>query len=243
MPPTPTAPIEILETVDSTNLEAKRRIETGAVQRGWLLAREQTAGYGRRGRAWFQDPGDLAATLMFQPDGPVDRYGQLSFIIALAVASVLDDLGLSDRTTLKWPNDVLLDDGKLAGILLEHLMGPDGPWLLIGVGFNILGEPEGTAMRPARLADYCKPPPSSEELLASLDGAFWTLHAQWRRSGFAPIRREWLARATRLGETITARLPNEEITGIFEDVDENGALILRIGAQKRIISAGDVFFH
>ncbi|PQA89461.1 biotin--[acetyl-CoA-carboxylase] ligase [Hyphococcus luteus] len=230
--------IEIFDTLDSTSAEARRRAEAGEAGPLWVLALAQTAGYGRRGRGWEQQTGDFACTLLFKPDALPASWGQISFIVALALASVLDELMPEEKIALKWPNDVLLDGAKCAGILLESL----GAALSIGVGVNIVTAPEGLPYPVARLMDHAAQPPAPQKLAERLDHHFWTFYRLWRAQGFAPIRDAWLARAVGLGVDITVRLPNEELSGVFEGLDETGALVLRSPAGRRTIAAGDVFF-
>lgn len=230
--------LEIFDTLDSTSLEAKRWASDGEAGPRWFLALTQTAGYGRRSREWEQRAGDFAGTLLFKPEGPVERLGQISFVVALALAAALDEIIPEEKLTLKWPNDVLIDGGKCAGILLENL----GPAMSVGVGVNILTNPQGLAYPTARLIDYVKSPPAPQALLERLDSHFWRVYRQWRDEGFAPVRAQWLARAAGLGKDIVVRLPNETIEGAFGGIDETGALILRLGAGTRTIAAGEVFF-
>ena len=230
--------IEIFDTLDSTSAEAKRRAEAGESGPLWFLALTQTAGYGRRGRNWEQRTGDFAGTLLFKPGAPPERWGQISFIVALALAAAFDEVMPEAKTALKWPNDVLVDGGKCAGVLLENL----GAHLSIGVGVNIVTAPEGLPYKVARLVDHVPAPPAPQALAERIDHHFWTFYRLWRAEGFAPIRARWLARAAGLGGEITVRLPNEEFPGVFEGMDDSGALILRSPAGKRTIAAGDVFF-
>lgn len=230
--------IEIFDTLDSTSAEARRRAEAGSGGPVWILALTQTAGYGRRGRSWEQATGDFAGTLLLTPEAPPERWGQLSFIVSLALAGAFDELIGEERVMLKWPNDVLIEGAKGAGILLESL----GAQLSIGVGVNMVTAPERLPYKPARLVDYVSPPPGPGAFAALLDAHFWTHYKQWVREGFAPARAAWLARATGVGSEITVRLPAEEAKGVFDGVDETGALILRSGAGTRTIAAGEVFF-
>ncbi|WP_428408540.1 biotin--[acetyl-CoA-carboxylase] ligase [Hyphococcus sp.] len=230
--------IETFDTLDSTSAEARRRSEAGATEPVWIVALRQTDGYGRRGRRWEQDAGDFAGTLLFKPEAPPEHWGQLSFVIALGLASAFDGLVGEDKIDLKWPNDVLLDGGKCAGILLENL----GRHLSIGVGVNMVTAPEGMPYKVTRLVDYVLPPPGPGAFAASLDGHFQDYYGTWVREGFAPIRDIWLKRARGVAAKITVRLPNAEFSGVFEGIDETGALILRTGEGTRTIAAGDVFF-
>lgn len=232
------AALKIFDTLDSTSAEAKRRAGAGEAGPVWFLALTQTAGYGRRGRNWEQRAGDFAGTLLFKPDAPPERWGQISFIVALALAGVFDEVMPEEKIALKWPNDVLVDGGKCAGVLLENL----GAHLSIGAGVNIVTAPEGLPYKAARLIDHAAAPPAPQKLAERLDHHFWTFYRRWRTEGFSPIRALWLARAAGLGGEIVVRLPHEEFSGVFEGMDDSGALILRSPAGKRTIAAGDVFF-
>lgn len=234
--------LDIFETLDSTSLEARRRAPLGEPGPRWFIALRQTAGYGRQGRAWRQATGDFAGTLAFKPQAAVSELGQISFIAALAVASALDEYVEPHKLALKWPNDILIDGAKAAGILLEHIDGDGDALLAVGIGVNIVSAPSDVAYPTARLVDHADQPPSPADLAARIDHHFWAYMKDWRANGFANIRQLWLTRAKGIGEAITVRLPNEELSGVFEGINESGALILQSGAEKRIISAGDVFF-
>lgn len=235
--PTGTA-IELFDTLDSTSLEAKRWAGDGEAGPRWFVALTQTAGYGRRERGWEQQTGDFAGTLLMRPEGAPADLGQLSFVVALAVAATLDESIGEVLIALKWPNDVLVNGGKCAGILLEM----SGPNLFIGVGVNIVSRPVGLAYKTARLIDHGDTTPPPQAVAGRLDEHFWRYYRQWRREGFAPIRDAWTARAVGLGEAVTVRLPNDELVGVFDGIDETGALILRSAAGTRTIAAGEVFF-
>jgi len=209
----------------------------------WIVARRQSAGYGRRAREWRHDVGDFAGTLLFRPAAQPALFGQISFITALAVAETIAALVRDDSVTVKWPNDVLIHGGKAAGVLLEHIGPKDKPLLAVGIGINVISKPGNLDYPAARLMDHMgTPAPLAAALAASIDARFWTLIDLWMRDGFAPIRTAWLAKAAGLGKAITVRMPNEEISGIFDDIDETGGLVLRFNGATRIISAGEIFF-
>ena len=167
-----------------------------------------------------------------------------SFTISLALSDALIALGVDAHDiALKWPNDVLYKSGKLAGILLESTNVEGELLLCIGIGVNLVGLPDtatldATAMRPASLDGMIKP----DELLSALAASF----AKWEQvllsEGFAPIRTAWLSRAAKIGEIITARLPNAEYRGMFETVDDSGALVLKTLQETLHLPAADVFF-
>ena len=229
-----------LAEVDSTLDEARRRLEqiSGPT---WIMADRQTRARGRRGRAWLQPAGNLAATLVLPKPGAPEQAALRSFVCALALSDALAGLGV--QTRLKWPNDVLLRGGKLAGILLEGL--PGGA-LSIGIGVNLAGAPgadavEADAVAPVDLASH-GPLVAPEDFLALLAEAFAAREASFATYGFAPVREAWLARAARLGEVIRVRLPQETFGGIFKDVDGQGQLVLSTPQGERRVAAGEVFF-
>ncbi|WP_343069746.1 biotin--[acetyl-CoA-carboxylase] ligase [Paracoccus amoyensis] len=238
----------ILERVDSTNAEAMR-LAPHLSGPAWVLAHRQEAGRGRRGRAWTDPPGNFAASLVMRPEGGAGDAARLSFVAALALHQALIRLcGPHLNIALKWPNDVLLNGGKLSGILLESAgAGGQVATLVIGIGVNLsqapdVGQVEAGATRPVSLKGETGLTITPEEFLDALAIAFDDWHRQMRTYGFAPIRQAWLARAAKLGETITARTGTVETTGVFEGIDETGALILMTPRGKQAIPAADIYF-
>lgn len=235
------AGIEIFEELDSTSLEAKRRAERGAVQPLWILALRQRAGYGRRGAAWTQNEGDVAATLLFPPEASGEKLPQLSFVAALAVFDSIRRYSPKAKVSVKWPNDILVDGKKIAGLLLELVSPPTSPLIVaLGVGVNIVTAPEIADYPTAKLIDYCVPPPSPCEFVKTLDEAFAAWRDCWQTCGFSEIRSEWLSRAARLGERISVNLPGGTMEGVFEDLDLEGNLILSSAEGRRSIAAGAI---
>lgn len=224
--------------LDSTNEEARRLAEAGEVGPLWIMAERQSAGRGRRGRVWHSPAGNLAATLLLTPRAPQSVTGQLSFAAALAVADTAAHFAPAIAIAVKWPNDVLAEGKKLAGILLEG----GGSWLAIGIGINLAGHPEGTEFPATSLTGLGLAAPSPEAALTILAARFAHWYAVWMQSGFGSLRMQWLARAKGVGAPIRARLPQETREGVFEGIDENGALLLNEGGHTRAIAAGEVFF-
>lgn len=222
------------EELDSTNSEARRLAEAGVAGPVWITADRQTAGRGRRGRAWDTASGNLAATLLLTPPA---NFAQLSFVAALAVADTALEFAPHAAITVKWPNDVLADGKKLAGILLESGQG----WLAVGIGINLATYPEGTEFPATALAQFATPP-SRDDALTVLAARFAYWYARWMEDGFESVRAAWLARAGGLGLPIRARLPHEERHGVFEGIDASGALLLNEQGVVRPIAAGEVFF-
>jgi len=238
-------PSVLLDEIDSTNAEARRRAEAGETGPLWIAARTQTAGRGRRGRAWTSDPGNLYATLLMTWDRSAAEAAQLSFLAALAVSDVVRAYLAKDAVRVKWPNDVLVGHEKVSGILVESGKRPDGVlWVAIGIGINIAHHPEGTE-RPATsiAAHRAGPAPDAAEVLEGLASAFSDWIGKVREGGFPAIIAAWTERAYGLGELATARLEAETVQGIAEGLDADGALRLRLrdGSIRRI-TAGDVFF-
>jgi BirA family biotin operon repressor/biotin-[acetyl-CoA-carboxylase] ligase len=239
----------VLDEVDSTNAEA-RRIAPGLLAPTWILAQRQTAGRGRRGRAWADPVGNFAASLVMQPKEPAQQVALRSFVAALALYdSFVAATGQSNGLSLKWPNDVLLMGGKVAGILLESSgFGTDVQHLTIGIGVNLLHAPEGQnlepkAVAPVSLAQTTGIEIAPEAFLNLLAPAYARHEQTFTHYGFAPIREAWLSRAARLSETIVARTTRDEYIGRFETVDEQGNLVLSTAKSREIIPAADIFFE
>jgi BirA family biotin operon repressor/biotin-[acetyl-CoA-carboxylase] ligase len=207
----------------------------------WVIADRQTAGRGRRGRAWSDGAGNLMTSVLVRAEGAVQ---QLSFVAALALFDALNASGgegsatPAPRLSLKWPNDVLLDGVKVSGILLERA----GDAIVIGFGVNIASYPEGTERPATSLAVAGWPAITPVDLLALLVPAFAELRQLWATQRFEPIRARWLAHAAGLGGRIVARLGDETLEGRFDGLDADGALALRLDdGSLRPVHAGEVF--
>lgn len=238
-------PIESYAELDSTNAEARRRAEAGDGGPVWIRADVQTAGRGRRGRAWSTQKGNLAATLLTLTDRPPAEAAQLSFVAALAACDLADTCLGAGAARLKWPNDVLVHGRKAVGILVESGSRADGRlWLAVGIGVNLAHAPSETERPATAFAEHMGgPPPGPETALEVLAAAFERWRGAWTTQGFAPIAAGWSERATGLGQRCEARLPNRTLSGVAEGLDPDGALRLRLddGGLERI-TAGDVFF-
>ncbi len=232
------------EKIDSTSAEARRR-SSDLTTPTWIFATEQTAAKGRRGRPWVFAKGNFAASFVFQPMGGVQTWGVRSFIASLALFDALHALtGLTTPFALKWPNDLLLNGGKLAGILLETALNNT---LIIGIGVNLGAAPlptavEPGAIRPVSLLEETGQKIAAENLLCHLAEAYAIREAQFETHGFAPIRKAWLAHASHLGDVIQVRTLHQTFAGRFETIDTDGYLMLRTSDGLKRITAGDVFF-
>lgn len=235
------------ETLDSTNEEAKRLAAQGVVQPHWILADAQSAGRGRRGRVWQSPKGNLMTTV-YQPGRiETERAGQLSFVAGLALADTVSSLiGPDGTVSIKWPNDVLVGGAKISGILLESGAASDAhlDWVCVGMGLNLAHFPDNTPYLATSIAAHTGHRPDNLAVLEVLASAFDRYYRQWQDFGFSVIVTKWRQQAHNLGREIIVRLEKSELSGIFEDIDDTGALILcSEDGERHIVSAGDVFFR
>lgn len=211
----------------------------------WILALEQTAARGRRGRSWSTPRGNFAGTLIMQRTGTPAEAALRSFVASLALYDAFVAVtGVPEAFALKWPNDVLLNGGKVAGILLETV----GSHLVIGIGVNLSHAPrpdevEARAVTPVSLSGALGKDIPPEVFLDALATAYAQLETQFTTYGFAPVRNAWLAHAARIGEVVTARTMQDETVGVFEDVDADGCLVLGTSKGRVTIAAADVYFE
>ncbi|MBK1668281.1 biotin--[acetyl-CoA-carboxylase] ligase [Rhodovibrio sodomensis] len=235
------------DALPSTNDEARRLVRAQDAGHGTLVwAQEQTAGRGRRGRSWTSPRGNLYVTAVLRPNCGIGEAAQLGFAAALALVDVLGDLmPQQTQVRLKWPNDVLVNGRKVAGILLETVVDSDGTFqaLLLGLGVNIAEAPSdtafpATALQWERAGRAIRP----EELLAPWAEHFLVWTNRWEQDGFAPLRRRWLTHAHRPGQRLRVRLPNREVHGSFHDMDDRGGLLIDTNRGRERLSVGDVFF-
>ena len=236
----------VLDETSSTNdvaCDLGRRGESSA----WIFARKQTKAKGRRGRTWLSGADNFAASLLLWPDAPVHVFAQFSFVTSLAVLDTIQYIKGPEGLSLKWPNDVLQNGRKISGILLETTQVGDKTGLVIGIGVNINRSPdqedlEDNSLKPTHLSAHTGSKIAPEEFLDHLARNMNTWIDRWTRNGFPSIRESWLARASGLGSSIVARLPDKTLHGIFEDVDSDGNLILRSSQGTVVLPAGDIYF-
>lgn len=222
------------DTLDSTNDEARRLAEGGGAHGAVIWARSQTAGKGRRGRTWISDNGNLFMSFLLAPDVPLERLPELSFVAGLAVLDTLEPIVEREHAlTLKWPNDVLLDGAKIAGILAESFETPSNSerkamrWAVIGVGVNVEQHPKVDVVYPTTdLKNSGVEIISAKIILSRLIHHFILRYDQWTRDGFSPIRAAWRARAHMLGEAVRVNREEDVVEGVFRDVDLQGRMIL-----------------
>lgn len=238
----------VLPEIDSTNAEGFRRA-AGLPGPTWILAGLQTAGRGRRARPWTSPQGNFHGTLVLTPTEPPETVALRSFAAALALRDALVQMtGLPQGFTLKWPNDVLCNGGKIAGILLESqgLNTPE-PVLCIGIGVNLIAAPDASQIEAGPVPAVSLLQETGHRLtpdafLDRLAPAYAAWEATFTTQGFAPLREAWLSHASRLGQPIRARTGTVTREGTFETIDAQGNLILRTGQARLAIPAAEVFF-
>lgn len=226
-----------MQSTASTNDEAKKRAAAGAASGTVIFAHMQTAGRGRQGNSWTSIEGNLFMSVILRPEQLQER-GQLSFLSAVALAETLESRGL--KPELKWPNDLLLDGKKAAGILLEteSIGGKPADWVVIGIGANIVAAPEGAVSLKSLGIDGV----TAVALLEKLVERLMSWYAIWQKDGFEPVRQAWLFRAGHLGRKMNVRLPKETFAGIFKGIDTAGALQIEMqDGSQRLVSSGEVF--
>ena len=230
------------ETLGSTNAEALARARAGERGPLWITAATQSAGRGRRGSTWVSTPGNLFATLLLTEPAVPDLASQLSFVTALALHDAVAECApqLGPLLKVKWPNDLLLGGAKLAGILIEAESNPVFA-VAVGIGVNCAAHPDDTPY-PATDMAAAGALVAPAALLGVLSLAFVRRLAQWQRGqGFASVRADWLKRAAGLGQDIRVRLPERELSGRFQGLDDMGRLLLQAEGRVTPVTAGEVF--
>ena len=242
------------DQIGSTNAEAMSCARDGVAGPMWFVTAEQTAGRGRRNRAWSSPRGNLYSSVLETMDVAPPVAATLGFAAGLAIEQALQKASLeaslrsagSDhmKFSLKWPNDVLAGRQKLTGILLEAEAVASGRLaVVVGIGTNVVSAPEGTPT-PATSLAALGIQIGAEELFALLSDAWAEFRGIWDDGrGFGEIRRLWLARAAGLGERVAIKTGNATLEGTFDTLDENGCMIVRTPDGQRLpITAGDVYF-
>jgi BirA family biotin operon repressor/biotin-[acetyl-CoA-carboxylase] ligase len=233
-----------LNAVASTNDEARARAERGEPEGTLIWAREQLSGRGRRGRTWHSPPGNLYCSILLRPSCPANMAAQISFLTAVSLAEAIRcKVPSSLAVTHKWPNDILIDGRKIAGILLESHLTAEATveWLVVGTGVNVMHYPADID-RAATSLHEVGADVACDELLRTYAHRFAGWLERWRADGFEPVRAAWLDAAFGIGEPITVRLPEETLEGVFQGLDDDGALRLGLSDGARRIAAGEVYF-
>lgn len=239
------------DSLDSTNEEAKRLAKGGGCHGAVIWAKKQEEGRGRMGRHWVSSEGNLFVSVLLQPEKPQSELAELSFVAAVAVIEALGPL-LADSKSLrcKWPNDIILGDKKLGGILLESFQTDPGgqgeskskPWIVVGVGVNVDSYPPRTEFPATCLKEAGVELVSAKIILSRFIHHFIDRYNEWNGKGFSPIRKTWMHYAWGLEKRLCARLPDGEIEGICKGIDSKGTLLLMLdNGKKEQIHAADIF--
>jgi BirA family biotin operon repressor/biotin-[acetyl-CoA-carboxylase] ligase len=238
--------LESFDQIGSTNSEAVTRARAGERGPMWFVTSEQTAGRGRRQRPWIAPQGNLAASVLETVDVAPAVAATLGFAAGLALEAALRAVAGSGSIgfMLKWPNDVLAGQAKLAGILLEAEAVAGGELaVVVGMGTNVVASPEGTPTPATSLAALGLAT-SAEQLFAGLSDSWAECRGIWDGGkGFGEIRRRWLALAAGLGQPVAVHSGQTIVSGIFDTIDDTGCMIVRTSTGDRaLVSAGDVHF-
>ena len=231
------------DSVVSTMEEARRAAREGDPGLLWCVAREQTGGRGRHGRAWASPPGNLYTGLLLIDPCPPALAAQLGFVAGLALHDAVTAVaGDGHGFALKWPNDLLAGRAKLAGLLLEGETRGNRLDLVIGIGVNVASHPGDTPYPVTALA-HLTPQATPDALFVALADAWLKRFAIWLQpGGFGPTRAAWLERAAFRGETITIRQGEKKLEGRFDGIDPHGRLQLATPAGPVLVDAGDLYF-
>ena len=234
----------------STSDLAKVAALKGAPAGSAFLLGEQTAGRGRQGRRWSSQPGGMYVSVLLYPSRSVNSWFALSFATALAIHDVVKthlteqilqhdaDLPIP-AIELKWPNDVLVNNRKVAGILLEA----QGDSLIIGSGVNIdaIASIDQNPHPPIAFGDFPGILPRPKQLAESYLKRLQFYYALWERDGFAPVRDLWMGRALHMKQTISVHVSGQKITGTcVELLDDGGLVLLDESGASHHITTGDV---
>ncbi len=245
VPGVPGYRVRSFASLGSTNTAALDAARAGDPGQLWIVADEQTQGRARRGRSWSSERGNLYATVLWIDPAPAEHLGELPMVAGVALADAVEAAcGRIGLVRLKWPNDLLIEDKKISGILLEALPLPGGNRAVVcGFGVNCSHHPD-LGLYPATALSVLGHAVSPERMFALLARAVAARIEQWGRgAGFGAIRADWLARAVGLGGPITVRLSNRELGGRFEGIETDGRLQLKkADGRIELVSAGDVFF-
>lgn len=235
--------IHQFKELESTN---KTAFEMASAQklfdREIILADAQTAGKGRQSRVWSSPQGNLYFSLVLQPQISASKIAQISFVAITALRLAVEGLDIDQKIENKWPNDLLVSGKKVAGLLLESKISGDScQFVILGIGLNLASNPDHTIFPATNLKDSGVNL-SAEEALKKFLNEFEKLYENWLIYGFSAIRKLWLNKAYRLQERITIKNAEEQIEGIFSNLDEAGNLILKLENNSlKTISTADIF--
>ncbi len=235
--------IQKFETVTSTQSVLKDTLaQNPSLQEGQvIISKNQTDGYGRHGRKWESKDGNLLFSFYLTPNCPIKRIGEISLLTSLALAETIKKY-IDQPTTLKWPNDVLIENKKCSGVLLESIPSTENKniALIIGIGVNTnIPADKNTT----HLSHYKGDRLNNEVFLQDFLNSFSHLYQEWKDTGFKKIRALWLSKTYKKGSLMSVKNGATNISGKFEDIDNAGNLLILSEEKGEIqkISSGDVF--
>jgi len=235
--------LSVHEALPSTSDLIARRAEAGEPEGLAVLAHCQTAGRGTQGRGWESPLGNLHLSVLLRPAEPLRHAPQWGLLAAVALAdAVAETIPDPGAIALKWPNDLLLNGAKAAGILAEASAGEGGriAWLCLGIGVNLAHAPSIAGRATASLAGQGIPPPDPVAFAGRLLAALAAWRARRAQEGFAPVRAAWLARGPAPGTPLAIRREGRDIAGRFAGLAEDGSLLLEIGGRIHAVASGEV---
>lgn len=234
--------IHQFEKLESSNKTAFELAENRQIfDREIILADVQTSGKGRQSRVWSSPQGNLYFSLLLKPKISAEKIAQISFVAIMALRLSIQALRPDLKIQNKWPNDLLIDEKKVAGLLLESKVSQKNcEFVIVGIGLNIVSNPDQTIFPASNLKNSFIEI-SAEIALQNFLNEFEKLYENWLIYGFSGVRKLWLDKAYRLGEKILVKNNDEEISGIFSDLDEEGNLILLSENGVKKIAAADIF--
>lgn len=242
----------IYDDIDSTNEEAKRLAADGLEGSHAIWAKSQTQGHGRYGRQWVSPEGNLYLSLLLQPECDVTDASQLAFVAAVAMADTVSFfLPNSAEIGYKWPNDIMVNNKKIGGILLESRLQANSTvldWMVVGVGINVSYFPQLAPERTGYFATSLHAEGAEtthvDAVLYKFMQAFTAARAKWKKYGFLPLKELFLEKALNIGKAITVCTANDRLSGVFQGIDDEGCLLLLLeGGHQKAISVGELFFE
>jgi BirA family biotin operon repressor/biotin-[acetyl-CoA-carboxylase] ligase len=209
-----------------------------AVEGDWLVAKHQAAGKGRQGRRWESIEGNFLGSTIVQVRAADPSAPALTLVAGLTLIEAVEVVAPGASLSLKWPNDLMLGDAKLAGILLER----SGDRVVAGFGVNLAGAPDIAGRKTAALKPIAEVAP--EAFAPLLAGKFAQILAMWRTAEPAQFAQAWMARAHPVGTPLKVHnVPGELVSGTFDGIEPDGAMRLRRDGMIDIIRSGDVLLR
>jgi len=237
----------ILDETESTNSEALRLAKFIDMPT-FILAKRQTNGRGRSARLWVDPVGNFSGTILIKLDEDLQKLALRSFVAAISVYDAVDqEIGIGHQLSLKWPNDILLNEKKICGILLETKKVDNGTALAIGIGINLMSVPRlqklsQVTTEPGSIFNESGVEIDPVEFCKSIAHHYLFRESQFQEMGFTKIREIWMKRAANVGKEIVARTPSSEYRGVFDSIDEKGQLVLTNNIGQKKIAAAEIFF-